>query len=193
MFNHFERVSDALIKKTKCVVIIRHPYEIIMSGVRYHETTSAVAEQKWLDSKRSDLNGLSYRQHLQNLSMDEKITFEMENKARRTINCIYNDIKNRNFNSNVLLIKLEDLYDKQNIPGICKNIEAHCKPSVSTQCNRLIKCFWKTLAIPFQRTNKDNCYTFRKNFKKHHIRRFNELFPSDTLDVLGYVGDSKNS
>lgn len=87
-----------------------------MSGVRYHQ----IASEPWLDSKRSDLNGLSYRQHLQNLSLDEKITFEMENNARRTINRVYNDIKNRNFNSNVLFIKLEDLYDKKSIPGICK-------------------------------------------------------------------------
>ena len=31
---HFDRINDNVIKNTKCVVIIRHPYEIIMSGVR---------------------------------------------------------------------------------------------------------------------------------------------------------------
>ena len=38
-FNHFDRVSDNMIKNTKCVVIIRHPCEIIMSGVRRHQIT----------------------------------------------------------------------------------------------------------------------------------------------------------
>ena len=41
--NNFFRKSEDEIKGTKCVVIIRHPMEIIMSGVRYHQTTG----EKW--------------------------------------------------------------------------------------------------------------------------------------------------
>ena len=29
-YNHFDYVTNDMIKNTKCVVIIRHPYEIIM-------------------------------------------------------------------------------------------------------------------------------------------------------------------
>jgi hypothetical protein len=108
-YNRFDRVNDDMIKNTKCVVIIRHPYEIIMSGVRYHQITS----EKWCNEKKKDLNNLCYKQHLQNLNFDDKIIFEMENHAYQTINAIYNDMKNRNFNNNILFIKLENLYEKK--------------------------------------------------------------------------------
>ena len=108
-YNHFDCVTNDMIKNTKCVVIIRHPYEIIMSGVRYHQITS----EKWCNKKKKDLNYLSYKQNIQNLNFDDKIIFEMENCAYRTINAIYNDMKNRNFNNNILFIKLENLYEKK--------------------------------------------------------------------------------
>lgn len=115
-YNHFERVTNDMIKNTKCVVIIRHPYEIIMSGVRYHQITS----EEWCNIKEKTLNNLSYKEHIKSLNFDDKIIFEMEekssfreNNANHTINAIYNDIKNRNFNNNILFIKLEDLYEKK--------------------------------------------------------------------------------
>ena len=38
--DHFNYVSNNKIKTSKCVVIIRHPYELLMSAVRWHETDS---------------------------------------------------------------------------------------------------------------------------------------------------------
>ena len=37
---------------------------------------------------------------------DDKIMFELRNAAYNTIYNIYNDIKNRNFNNNILIIKI---------------------------------------------------------------------------------------
>ena len=183
--DHFDRVSDDMIKNTKCVVIIRHPYEIIMSGVRYHQVTS----EKWCNKKNKDLNDLSYREHIQNLNFDDKIIFEMENCACQTTNTIYNDMKNRNFNNNILFIKLEDLYEKKNIPIICKKIKKHCESSININSDKLTDSFLKKLDKSFHRTNKNNSYTFNEYFKEHHINHFNKLFPKDTLKILGYVDE----
>ena len=50
---------------------------------------------------------------MKNLSENDKIIFEMDNKAYNTITNIYNDVKNRNFNNNILFIKIEDLYNEK--------------------------------------------------------------------------------
>ena len=180
---HFERVTDDMIKNTKCVVIIRNPYEIIMSGVRYHQITSEI----WCNKKEDKYNGLSYRQHIQKLNYDDKIIFEMENCAYQTINGIYNNMKNRNFNNNVLFIKLEDLYEKKNIPMICEKIKNHCESSFNIDIDKLTNSFLINLDKSFHRTNENNTYTYNKYFKEHHINHFNKLFPKDTLKILGYV------
>jgi hypothetical protein len=83
--NHFNRVSDENIKNNKCVVIIRHPMEIIMSGVRYHQVT----REKWCKKKEKKWNNLSYKEKLKTLNDSEKINFEMRNIAKETINSIY--------------------------------------------------------------------------------------------------------
>lgn len=129
---------------------------------------------------------LTKNKHIQNLNYDNKINFEMENSAHRTINAIYNDITNRNFNNNVLFIKLEDLYEKKNIPIICEKIKEHCKSSVNIDSDKLTGSFLKNLNKSFHKTNKNNTYTFNEYFKEHHINHFDKLFPKDTLKILGY-------
>jgi len=179
-YNHFDRVTDEMIINNKCIVIIRHPYEIIMSGVRYHQITN----EEWCNIKNKEkYNGLSYKEMIKNLDDDDKIKFEMENCGYDTINAIYNDIKFRNFNNNVLFIKLEDLYNKK-IPMICQKIYLHCNSNINI--NRLKICFLKKLHENFHRTNKRNSFTFNKNFKIKHFSNFKKLFPSDTIEVFSY-------
>ena len=182
-FNHFDIVSDDVIKKTKCLVLIRHPKEIIMSGVRYHQIT----DEKWCVEKHPDkYGGLSYREYIQSLTEDDKITFEMENYGGNTINSIYNDMKTRNYRNNVMFIRIEDLYNKKNIPSICQKIKRHCHPSVDINAKKLTNSFIKMLAKSFHRTHKTNTHTYSEHFKDTHINRFADLFPSDLLDVMGY-------
>ncbi len=90
-----------------------------MSGVRYHQIT----DEKWCNEKRKTLNDLSYKEHIKKLDFDDKIIFEMENTSKNAIKGIQGDMKNRNFNNNVLFLKQEDLYDKKNIPNICEKIK----------------------------------------------------------------------
>jgi len=180
--NNFFRISDDEIKGTKCVVIIRHPMEIIMSGVRYHQTTT----EKWCNIPDEKYNNKTYKEYLKNLSEDDKIIFEMDNIAYNTITNIYNDVKNRNFNNNILFIKIEDLYDEKNIPIICEKIQKHLDSSIKIDINKLEKSFSKCLKISYHRTNTKNEYTYNKYFNSEHIEYFNKLFPEDTLEVLGY-------
>jgi len=181
-FNHFDEVNDTVIKNTKCVVLIRCPMEIIISGVRYHQITN----ENWCVNIKK-YNNVSYQQHLKSLNDDDKIIFEMENCAFQTINAIYNDMKNRNFNNNVLFIKLEDLYDQKNISFICDQIKNHCGPSFKIKSKKLCQSFIKCLKTSYHRTNDNNNYTYNEHFTEQHINHFNNLFPKDLLDVMGYT------
>ena len=180
--NHFNSVSNEYIKNNKSVIIIRNPYEIICSGMRYHQRTI----ETWAQTRRKLFNGLSYKQKINSLKNDdEKLMFEMNNYARNTIKAIYNDIKNRNLNKNIYILKLEDLYDQKNLPKICKEIHKHIN-NKEISYNKILVAFKTSLNIDFHRTNKKNEYTYPKLFKKIHYDRFNTLFPKDLFKVLGY-------
>ena len=108
----------------------------------------------------------------------------MTHTAFDTINNIYDDIKNRNYNNNVLFIKIEDLYDTKNIPKICKKINKHLDNSIDEKL--LIKSFKTSLKKSYNRTNKINTYTYNESFKEKHYRYFYQTFPKDIFDVYGY-------
>jgi len=77
-----ERLREALRGRCKLLHFVRHPKSLIVSGVRYHLD----AEEGWLDRPEQRFGGRSYRQVLRSLeSPQERIRFEMRNKARRTI------------------------------------------------------------------------------------------------------------
>lgn len=186
-YDHFNRVDNNTIKNNKCLVIIRHPYEIIISGVRFHQIT----DEKWCHQPTKNLGGNTYQQHIKSLPDDKKILFEMGHFASYTIKNIYNDVKNRNFNNNILFLKLEDLYIKENIPDICQKIKDHFKVDEvdgedNVNLDELISCFNECLNIPYHRTHEKNEYTYQKHFKPTHFNRIKKLFPDDLLKVLGY-------
>ena len=83
----------------------------------------------------------------------------------------------------------KNLYEKKNIPVICKKIKNHCKPSINIDRDKITDSFLKNLNKSFHRTNKHNTYTFNECFKEHHTNHFNKLFPKDTLKILGYVDE----
>jgi hypothetical protein len=181
-YDHFNDVSDKLINNTKCIVIIRHPLEIIMSGVRYHQIT----HEKWCNIKNEKYNGVTYKEYIKNLNNDDKITFEMNNCTKTTIDNIYNDMKYRNINNNILFIRLEDLYDKNNIPFLCEKIKTHCSETYDIDNIKLTDSFFKCLQKSYHRTNKNNNYTYKSSFKEKHITYFKKIFPSDIFEIMGY-------
>ncbi len=182
--NHFNKVSQADILKNKCIVIIRNPYEIIMSGVRYHQKTS----ESWCRVPKLKYNNMSYQEYLQKLSPEDKIIFEMSNTSYSTIMSIYKDIKFRNMSNSVLFIKLEDLYNEQKIPQICTQIKNHLSP-MHIQNSELISIMKMKLNNDYHRTNKSNKYTYHSSFKSQHKKKFDQLFPEDIFKVFGYSDD----
>ena len=116
-YHHFNRIVKNL-NGEKCLVIIRNPYEIIMSGMRYHQ--NPIAKEKWCFKKYK--NGMSYRDYIRSLPFDKKIIFEMLNCAKDTILDIYNDKKYNNKNNNILFLKLEDITDNSKLGEICYKI-----------------------------------------------------------------------
>lgn len=151
-----------------------------MSGVRYHQITKEIKFKK----KEKKYNNLSYQNYLRSLTEDDKILFEMNNKSFETIINIYNDIKYRNFNKNILFIKLEDLYDLSNIKNVVIKINNHLDNDINI--DKLIDSFLKKLKIDFHRTNYKNEYTYNKHFNKIHYDNFNKIFPEDILKVIPY-------
>ena len=179
--NHFDRIPDKVVQNNKGIVIIRHPYEIICSGMRYHQITN----EKWVHVHRPKWN-TTYQKHLKSLNKEDKLIFEMNECAKDTIDAIYNDMKNRNAGNNILFIKIEDLYNTNNLPNICRRITTHLNNS-NINHEKLLKAFRQKLKVNFHRTQKSNEYTFSKLFNETHYAEFNKLFPEDVLQVFGYA------
>jgi len=181
-YHHFNNVSAEEIIAHKCIVLIRNPYEIIMSGVRYHKIT----DEAWCCSPQDRFNNLSYKEYISSLPDNEKIIFEMKNCGQHTLKHIYNDMKNRNYGNQVYFIKLEDLYDIDNIPIICKKIVEHLDESENINLDFLIEAFETNLSKSFHRTNNSNNYTYPDEFKEQDYIEFNKLFPNDIVTIMGY-------
>jgi hypothetical protein len=127
---HFVQLMAAVPHlKYRTVHLIRNPFEIIMSGVRYHQIT----DEKWCNEKvfvkdattpwgysqitnyGGDSGGQSgdftYKQIMNNLTEKEKVKFEILNhkKTFGTINEITSFLKNVRFDNNILNVRLEDI------------------------------------------------------------------------------------
>jgi hypothetical protein len=181
-YENFGSCTDNEIKHHKSVVIIRNPYEMICSGVRYHQISS----ESWLNEKKDFYENKSYREKLLMLDDDDKILFEMNNCAKYNIGLMYNDIKNRNYNDNILFIKLEDLIDNNKLPELCKKIIKHLNEEFAYD-NFIQACLTCLNLGLNHRTHFDNTYTYIQNFKNIHYEEFDKLFPSDLLGKFGYI------
>jgi hypothetical protein len=185
--NHFDRVPDKMVHNHRGIVLVRNPYEIICSGMRYHQITN----EKWVHVHRPKWN-TTYQKQLKSLSEENKLLFEMNHCAKDTIHAIYNDMKNRNANNTVLFIQIEELYDKAHLPDVCRRIAHHLNhnnsdPNNNIKCDKLLQAFRQKLKVNFHRTQAVNEYTYPKLFKERHYAEFKALFPEDVLQVFGYA------
>ena len=126
-------LSNSIIENAKVIVCIRNPYEIIMSGMRYHQITT----EKWCINPNND--GISYQDEINSFeSVEEKILFEMKKIGGLTITNMYNFIKNKtqyevyskadktvDINKNILIIKLEDFMTEEGRTNIVSKITDH--------------------------------------------------------------------
>lgn len=203
--NAFNHTPDNVLRNKKSVMLIRHPYEIICSGARYHLKTG----EAWVHYKRilkqmihccnknnnmsctsnniwkfSPNDKITYQEKIKSLNDDDKILFEMNNCAFWTINAIYNDIKNRNFNNNIYVMRLEDITDINKLPKICQEIEHHINGAISYKV--LYDAFSANIKNKINSTKKTNDLSYLKMFKKEHYDEFDRIFPKDLFEVMGY-------
>lgn len=181
--DHFNEVEDITVLKSKCIVIIRHPYEIIMSAMRWHQVATA-KQEPWLYEPYNQL--YSYYEYINSLkTIDEKILFEMDNSSGKNINKMYENVKNR---TTVLFIKLEDLWNRIDMIDVCKKIKVYLEYDI--HMDKLVKAFESSLSfnhgIGNHRTNPKNCHTYIEFLKDIHYQKIKKTFPSDLLEVLGY-------
>ena len=120
LFSNNSKFYDSLdhFKKFKCVHIVRHPFEIVCSGYKYHTK----CEEAWLTSTKYKKYDKSYQAILKSLSEEEGVNFEIENVAGTTIKNMmsfeyYNDDR-------FMHVRLEDFYldFESTLQSICEFI-----------------------------------------------------------------------
>ena len=183
-----------IIENTKVVVCIRNPYEIIMSGMRYHQKT----KEKWYLRPNDKYNGVSYRDHISSIeSIEEKILFEMKEQGYLTITNMYNFVKDKtqyevysktnkihNINDTIKFIKLEQFMTASGREEIIDIITSHI-PTLDKQL--LSECITVHGKKKFNSTNPHFNYTYQDYFTDGLYKEFDNLFPDDLFDVLGYL------
>jgi len=186
-FHHYR------LENSKAILCIRNPYEIIISGMRYHQITK---ERNYL--KPNDrYNGLSYKDHISSLETDEeKILFEMRETSYLTITSMYDFLrdhsqyeiysktnKNHNLNDDIVFIKLEQFWTEQGREEVAATITSHV-PSMDKDI--LTKCIEKHGSKKLNKTHSGFNYTYQDYFTDSLYKEFNSLFPPDVFDILGY-------
>jgi len=186
-FNHY------VLEKSKVILCIRNPYETIVSGMRYHQTT----KEKWCTQPHERYNGLSYKDRISSLETDEeKVLFEMEHNSYLTITSMYDFLrdhsqyeiysktnKNHNLNDNIVFIRLEQFWTEQGRQEIVDTITSHV-PDMDK--DMLAECIETHGRKKFNKTHSEFGYTYEQYFTDSLYDKFNKIFSSDLFDVLGY-------
>ena len=172
--NNFHSIKLKDLENRKSLAVIRHPYEIILSGVRYHST----GKEDWLHKKTK--NKKSYFENLQSLeSLEEKINFEANHIAKSTIWAIYEDVINK---KETLFIKIENFWTneerKKNAIKMANHLELNSKI--------LIPIILETGSKKTNFTNPNFSYTWPNCMTDENIKFINEILPKDVFEVLGY-------
>lgn len=173
-FENFHKISDMDLFKNKGLAIIRHPYEIVVSGLRYH----LQGKEKWV--YKANQGKTSYFEELKSLQdFEQQVNFETQIVACKTINAIYKDIKNK---KNTLFIKLEEFWDVESRKHVAKKICDHLDLDIDI----FMPIVLKKSKEKHNSTNPNFCHTWPKLLTHKNLEFINRLIPKDTLEVLGY-------
>jgi uncharacterized protein YjgD (DUF1641 family) len=172
--NNFHSLKQEDLKERKSLSIIRHPYEIIMSGTRYHLS----GKEDWLHKKSK--NKKSYFENITSLkSLEEQINYEASNVGKKTILAIYEDIKNK---KNTLFVKLENFWANESIENLSKKISQH----MNLDNEILSKIMKKLGSKKINFTNSNFNYTWEKHMTKNNLEYIKKILPADVFSILGY-------
>jgi len=177
----------------KSVVCIRNPYEVIVSGMRYHQITM----EPWCKRVTPELNNKSYKEVIKNLpNIEEKIKFEMNHKSRKTILNMYEFVKSAkqfiitskddqsyNINNNILFIKLEDFWVEKTRDNI---VDKTCNHLNFLNKHKFKKVIEHVGTRKHNATHNQFSYTYKELFTEDLYEEFDKLFPADILEVLDY-------
>ncbi len=152
-----------------------------MSGARYHLHT----REKYFNTPRTELNGLTYREHVGQLDVASRILFEIEQVGGHTVGRMYHDLQQRNPDEQVRFIQLEQLWNPENLHILCDGLANHLDAGISV--SELSAAFSRTLRQNSNRTYPENRHSYPDMFKPVHYRAIRERFPDDLLKVLGYT------
>jgi hypothetical protein len=172
--------------------MIRNPYALIVSAYEYHKMTI----EPWANRKIKKLNGVTYKEILNKLSMEEGLMFEIKNElylesSRNTIMDIYNwDYMRPNF----LELKFEDLMT--NYDGTLANMFKHygftremIEEAISiAQPYNLRNKNEAELNMNKHVTNKSlDLEKWRGYYNENVIKKFWKVYPEDLFTKIGYI------
>jgi hypothetical protein len=192
--------------------MIRDPREVIVSGYFYHKKTHEPwciskdfnqegpptgwpvpmfmqhKSKVWADNYISSLGGLSYREHLNQMSQEDGMTFEMKNLSSWTIR---NMLDWQYDNPSILEIKMEDVrvdYDKA-FSRMFDHLEFEPRRKrISMRCARYHDV-GRMSPSQLKRTvhvRTKEVATWNDHFSDDHKMLFKELFGADCCSLLRY-------
>jgi len=203
---HFERLIDAVPNlRYRAIHLIRNPYEIIMSGVRYHQIT----DETWCNKKlfvaddhgacgfkriaaynvdaSDQLGDYTYREIMNLLSDTEKVEFEIRNHASTfgTIISIQRFLQRFRDDGNVANVRLEDIGI-----GNCANYVF----SFLALNDDFIEHYQSKVGVKAwlgrHVTNMDGGSTYESAFNDRLYSLFASEFGPSVLHDFGYAPDS---
>ena len=188
-FSYDDRIIQELPLSYKGIRLIRNPYERIVSGFRYHKS----GKEDWTKNPMDFLpNKISYYTHLNKVSQDEGLCYEMMNSAYRTIYGMYNF---NNEDKNFLTLKLEDfMQDHETTTLKMLDFLEFSEKEKSIVIPEIFKLNKKKLLLSSENkisshftNNSNEVYTYHNYLKPLHYELFNTIFPSDVFKKLGYI------
>jgi len=179
--------------------MIRNPCAIIVSAYEYHKNTI----EPWANRKIKSLQGVTYREILNSLDIEEGLHFEMKNdlyleSSKNTIMDVYNwDYLRPNF----LELKFEDLMTDYNRTlasmfkhygfsreMIEKSLELAAKYNLRNKKG-------EDLQNNKHVTNKNlDLEKWKEYFRNQElIKKFQKIYPDDLFQKIGYIDDNPST
>jgi hypothetical protein len=165
--------------------IIRDPRDVILSGCFYHQKS----DEKWLHTPRTYLSGRTYHEAINGAdTLQDKISFEMENAGRHTIEEImkwdytvpsFCELKYEDLIRDTALMVFHRAFSFLGFPGSALPGALAIAYSKSLFSNQV---------KPSDHIRSGEVGQWKQYFTRKHKERFLELF-GDVLIRLGYEDD----
>jgi hypothetical protein len=178
--------------------MIRHPCEVITSGYLYHKSDcpepwcNNVNKATGADGIKYNFDGKCYKEHLNNLTLEQGINTEMTGRSREAINDMY---KWKFYNDKRMLnVRMEDIM--HDFDGTITRILVHLGDSP----NKVVKQYLPALKqfdlgrkskkrlkeMSYITNVEQNPMRYKTLWNEANYAKFNQVFPKDLLTKLGY-------